>query len=159
MYGRQYAASTVARKTAAIKSFCHYLDEHGQLARTLAFVGSAPSQIDTFRGRSPSRKSIVCWRSRRDAARSRRPDALRDQAMIETLYSSGMRVSELVALNVQDIDFDTNQVACPGKGGRSRQVRCAAKRLRHSTIYLENGRRRSPIRTNRRFRESSRFSG
>ncbi len=60
--------------------------------------------------------------------------------MIETLYASGMRVSELVALDIDDIDFDINQVACPGKAGRRRQVPLRAQAIEAIDDYLKNGR-------------------
>jgi integrase/recombinase XerD len=51
-----------------------------------------------------------------------------------------MRVSELVALGVDDVDFDANQVACPGKAGRGRQVPLRAQALEAIDDYLKNGR-------------------
>ncbi len=140
MYERQYAASTVARKTAAIKSYCHYLTEGGQLREDPSQTLAAP-RVDRYVPRAISEEEVDRLLSQpREAARSRRPDALRDLAMIETLYASGMRVSELVALGVDDVDFDSGLVACPGKAGRRRQVPLRAQAIEAIDDYLTNGR-------------------
>jgi len=140
MYQRQYAASTVARKTAAIKSFCHALTEGGYLREDPSRSLAAP-RVDRYVPHTISEEEVDrLLREPRKAARSRRPDALRDLAMIETLYASGMRVSELVALDVDDVDFDTALVGCPGKAGRRRQVPLRAQTIDAIDDYLKNGR-------------------
>lgn len=140
MYGRQYAASTVARKTAAIKSFCHYLTGSGQLREDPSASLAAP-RVSRYVPRAISEAEVDRLLAQpRAAARSRRPEALRDLAMIETLYSSGMRVSELVALDVEDVDFPANQVACPGKAGRRRRVPLRSQAIEALDDYLKNGR-------------------
>ena len=140
MYGRQYAASTVARKTAALKSFCHYLTNFGVLREDPSQTLASP-RVDRYVPRAISEQEVGRLLAEpRQAATSRRADALRDLAMIETLYSSGMRVSELVALDIEDVDFQTNQVACPGKAGRRRQVPLRAQAIEAIDDYLKNGR-------------------
>ncbi|MCO5220403.1 MAG: tyrosine recombinase [Thermomicrobiales bacterium] len=140
MYGRQYAASTVARKTAAIKSFCHYLTSNGALREDPSQSLASP-RVNRYVPRAISEQDVrLLLDQPRQAATSRRPDALRDLAMIETLYSSGMRVSELVALDVDDVDFHLNQIACPGKAGRRRQVPLRAQAIEAIDDYLKNGR-------------------
>ncbi|MGH9543442.1 MAG: site-specific tyrosine recombinase XerD [Terriglobales bacterium] len=82
------------------------------------------------------------------AARARQ---LRDLAMLQVLYASGLRVSELVALRQEDVDLEMGLVRCRGKGDKQRLVplgRTAAAALRH---YLRDGRRQlmPPGRTER----------
>lgn len=140
MYGRQYAASTVARKTAAIKSFCHYLTDGGILREDPSQSLASP-RVDRYVPRAISEQEVsLLLAEPREAAKSRRPDALRDLAMIETLYASGMRVSELVALDIDDVDFQSNQVGCPGKAGRRRHVPLRAQAIEAIDDYLKNGR-------------------
>lgn len=140
MYDKQYAASTVARKTAAIKSFCHYLANSGQLREDPSQSLAAP-RVSRYVPRAISEQEVDRLLAQpRAAAKTRRPDALRDLAMIETLYASGMRVSELVALDIDDVDFDSNQVACPGKAGRRRQVPLRLQAIEAIDDYLKNGR-------------------
>jgi integrase/recombinase XerD len=69
-----------------------------------------------------------------------RPEALRDRAMLETLYATGMRVSELVALNVRDVDLDANTTRCSGKAGRGRTVPLKESAVAALSHYLRDGR-------------------
>src|SRR5690606_15986163 len=89
---RGYANATVARKVAAVKSFCHYLVECGELRHDPAAELPSP-KVDKFipRAITPERVEALLAQP----ARERTPEALRDKAMLETLYASGMRVSEL----------------------------------------------------------------
>jgi integrase/recombinase XerD len=73
-------------------------------------------------------------------ARTNRPEALRDHAMLATLYGTGMRVSELVALNVDDLDVESGSVRCMGKAGRQRVVPLRNSALDSIQRYLEEAR-------------------
>ncbi len=119
--GRKYANSTIARKTAAVKSFFHYLSDMGLLREN-------PSEkLDTPRVSKYLPRSITPEEMRSLLSQPRKlatPEALRDLAMMELLYATGMRVSELVALDVTDLEFGdkTATVRCLGKQGRERTV-------------------------------------
>ena len=76
----------------------------------------------------------------RTASAEGSPESLRDLAMLETLYSSGMRVSELVALDVDDVDLDRMEVRCPGKGGRTRVVPLRKRACESLSSYIAEGR-------------------
>lgn len=137
---REYAASTVARKTAAIKSFCHYLTEQG-LMRADPAANMASPRVEKYVPRSMTHDEIerLLAEPLRDAEGTK-PEALRDCAMLETLYSTGMRVSELVALNLADIDLEQGAVRCSGKAGRQRLVPLRPSAVEAITRYLEMGR-------------------
>lgn len=138
--GRDYAASTVARKTAAIKSFCHFLLNEGVMrADPAANVASPKVNKYVPRAISPDEVDRLLAQPGRDAAVGR-PEGLRDQAMLETLYSTGMRVSELVALNVDDLDLERARVRCAGKAGRERLVPLRPSAVRAVVRYLAEGR-------------------
>jgi integrase/recombinase XerD len=115
---RGYAATTQARKVAAAKSFFGFMVAEGRLkANPTENVGS-PNV-----GR-PLPKPISVTQVRRlleQPAKLSTPDAKRDKAMLELLYASGMRVSELVALNLDDIIGDS-YVRCFGKGHKERII-------------------------------------
>lgn len=134
---REYAASTVARKTAAIKSFCHYLTRDGVMRADLAANMASP-KVDKYvpRAITPDEVDRLLAEPRKDAE-SNRAEALRDHAMLETLYSSGMRVSELVALNLDDIDLEQGTVCCSGKAGRVRRVPIRPTAVAALKRYLE----------------------
>ena len=116
---RRYAATTVARKVAAIKSFFAFLVAEGILrdnpTRDVPSpkVGkSLPRPISIAQARllleQPSKLST--------------PEAKRDRAMLELLYATGMRASELVALDLADIDIEGGYVRCFGKGHKERLI-------------------------------------
>jgi len=117
--GRGYAKTTLARKIASTKSFYNFMVAEGKLKESPAEgiaspkVGkSLPDAITMAEA-----KELI-----RQPSLSSTPDAKRDRAMLELLYASGMRVSELVALNMEDIDIENNTVRCFGKGSKERIV-------------------------------------
>lgn len=138
--GRDYASSTVARKTAAIKSFCHYLLEQGEMRADPAANMTSP-KVEKFvpRAITPHEVARLLAQPALQPGGDR-PEGLRDQAMLETLYSAGMRVSELVALDVEDVDLDRGTVQCQGKAGRSRVVPLRMSAVDTLRRYLEGGR-------------------
>src|SRR5262249_53976714 len=138
--GRDYAASTVARKTAAIKSFCHFLLDEGVMrADPAANVASPKVNKYVPRAITPAEVARLLEQPARQAA-GRRPEGLRDLAMLETLYSTGMRVSELVSLDVDDVDAEGATASCTGKAGRRRTVPLRASAVDALKRYLEDGR-------------------
>ncbi len=120
---RDYASSTVARKTAAIKSFFQFLCAEGQMGADPA-ARMAPPKVDKYvpRAISPSEVSRLLEQPADAGDGPCRPEAIRDRAMLETLYATGMRVSELVALDCGDVDLDRACVCCAGKTSRERIV-------------------------------------
>ena len=140
MNQREYAASTVARKTAALKSFSQYLASAG-IVRADPSTELAPPRVNRFIPKAISVAEVErLMAAPRKAAESGAPESYRDLAMLETLYSSGMRVSELVALNVDDVEIDQMRVRCPGKGGRTRTVPLRKGAVEAIKAYLEYGR-------------------
>jgi integrase/recombinase XerD len=118
---RGYAATTQARKVAAAKSFFGFMVAEGRLrANPTENVGS-PNV-----GR-PLPKPISVTQVRRlleQPTRLSTPEAKRDRAMLELLYASGMRVSELVGLNLGDVvrEGASGSVRCFGKGHKERII-------------------------------------
>lgn len=133
-----YARSTVARKTAALKSFCAYLSEEDVLPSNPSVDLQAP-RIRRFTPRSLSEAEvqILLAQPRRHATEGHR-EALRDLAMLDLLYSSGMRVSELVALDIADVDSAERTVRCCGKAGRDRSVPLRTSTVEKIDAYLES---------------------
>jgi integrase/recombinase XerD len=69
-----------------------------------------------------------------------RPESIRDRAMLEVLYATGMRVSELVSLDTDDVDLERGDIKCQGKAGRSRVVPLSGQAVTAVREYLERAR-------------------
>jgi len=136
--GRNYSASTVARKVAAVKSFFHYLAQTGAIAADLAGDLVSPK----VRKNSPkllSRHEVERLLAAPGNGSSAK--ALRDRALLNFLYATGMRVSEVVALRMTDVDLERGEVRLSGKAGRSgRALPLPASTLQALVDYLQNGR-------------------
>ena len=151
---RNYAATTLARKTAAAKSFFKFLVSEGRLKENPTEGIGSP-----YVGR-PLPKPISLEQVRRlleQPARSTTPEAKRDQAMLELLYASGMRVSELMSLNVDSVNTSADFVRCIGKGNKERIIpiyrRAAlavARYVSEARSKLAHGNRDSALFLNRR---------
>ncbi|MFC2046300.1 site-specific tyrosine recombinase XerD [Chloroflexota bacterium] len=135
---QEYASSTVARKVAAIKSFFHYLVEQGQLQ------DDPTATLDSPKVRKRLPKSVSpedMERLLNEPSRKQTPKALRDRALLEMLYATGLRVTELVSLNVEDVNLasSTARVVRP-KDKRERIVPIHSRALGPLRDYLERGR-------------------
>ncbi|HEX77336.1 MAG TPA: site-specific tyrosine recombinase XerD [Dehalococcoidia bacterium] len=116
---RAYANTSVARKVAAIKSFFSFLVEEGKLKSNPLESLEAPKVGKALP------KPISISKVRRlleQPAKLDTPEARRDRAMLELLYASGMRVSELVSLDVNSVDLEHGYVRCLGKGSKERII-------------------------------------
>jgi len=117
--GRGYAATTVARKVAAVKSFFGFMVAEGVI-KDNPTRGVSSTKV----GKSlPKPISIAqVHRLLEQPAKHSTPEAKRDRAMLELLYATGMRVSELVSLNLADLDTEGGFVRCFGKGHKERLI-------------------------------------
>jgi integrase/recombinase XerD len=121
---RKYASSTVARKMAAIKSFFNFLIGEGQLRGDPGARMTAP-RVEKYTPRSITLAEVerlLEQPAKEGDTAARRPEAARDRAMLETLYATGMRVSELVALDCEDVNLLERHMRCAGRSARERQV-------------------------------------
>jgi integrase/recombinase XerD len=119
---RNYASSTVARKMAAIKSFFNFLIGEGQLRGDPGARMTAP-RVDKYTPRSISPSEVerlLQQPAKEGGSAARRPEVARDRAMLETLYATGMRVSELVALDCEDVNLPERRMRCAGRTTRER---------------------------------------
>jgi len=113
-----YCKSTVARKLATLRSFCKFLVRRGYLTSNPVAAIRTPKQDK----RLP--KYLEVEEIEKLLANPDTTTLLgaRDRAMLEVLYSTGMRVSELIALNVTEVDLATNVVRVAGKGKKRRVI-------------------------------------
>ncbi len=134
---RQYAETTVARKLAAVKSFCHYLKEQGILETNPSDRLPSP-KVGRFTPRAITPQEVTALIAA--ASSDPTPEGLRDRAMLVTLYATGMRVSELTALDVDDLDLERGVVSVSRNPERPRQVPLNAEAVSALRTYLETGR-------------------
>jgi integrase/recombinase XerC len=116
LHDQNYARSTIARRLAAVRSWCRFLCRQGILDANPASALRSPRQ----------EKKLPHFISREDMVRllaappGDAPLGQRDRALLETLYSAGLRVSELTGLNLDDLDLDAGLATVRGKGKRER---------------------------------------
>ena len=116
LHEKGYAKSTIARRLAAVRSWCRFLCRQGVLAVDPAAGLRGPRQdkkLPHFVGRDDMLRLLA-------APPADTPLGLRDRALLETLYSAGLRVSELTGLGVDDLDLDDGVATVRGKGRRER---------------------------------------
>jgi integrase/recombinase XerD len=134
---RRYATATVARRTAAVKSFFGYLRSQGVID------GDPTEQLDSPRvDRVPPRAVSPHQIDEllELPLRTSSPEGMRDKAMLELLYATGLRVSELVALDVGDVALEQSSVRCAGKNGRERVLPVSPTAITALEEYLDAAR-------------------
>jgi integrase/recombinase XerC len=115
---RGYARSTVARKSAAVRSMYRYLARRGLVEANPAALLSAPKVPRLLPAVLKPGEAAALVEAPAGAA----PWYLRDRAILELLYASGIRVAELCRLDVDEVDLDGGRVRVFGKGGKEREV-------------------------------------
>ncbi|MGC9334785.1 MAG: site-specific tyrosine recombinase/integron integrase, partial [Anaerolineae bacterium] len=135
---QEYASSTVARKVAAIKSFFHYLVDRGVLE------DDPTATLDSPKVRKRLPKAIATNELERllaEPAQDESPKSLRDRALLELLYATGLRVTELVSLDVDDVNLAsaTLRVVRP-RDKSERIVPIHERAIAPVREYLERGR-------------------
>lgn len=137
LHDRGYSATTVARKVASIKSFFGYLAEEGQVSEDPTEKLSSPRVGRTL----PKFLSVEeARRLLEEPGRVPTPDGVRDTAMLELLYASGLRVSEMTNLNLRDVNLAEGYVRCLGKGSKERVVPLHRKAVTAVRTYVQQAR-------------------
>ena len=132
---KRYSNATVARRTAAVKSFYAFLV-------TTRVVASDPTQtVESPKVEREAPKSLTpnqVDELMELPQRVRSPERTRDRAMFEVLYCTGMRVSELVGLNIGDVDMSKRIIRCVGKGKKIRILPLSESAHTAVEEYLDN---------------------
>jgi integrase/recombinase XerD len=135
--GKPYRASSVARALAAVRSYHRFLVREGDTEADPAEGVVRPKVPRTLpRPLSVDEVSTLVSAPPDDGT----PVALRDRAMLETLYGAGLRISELVGLDVDDVDLEEGSVRAVGKGSRERIVPLGRYATGALDAYLVQGR-------------------
>jgi len=136
---RGYTETSVARKVAAVRSFFAYLSAEGIVTANPTEGLTSPRVGKTLpRAISPNEVDELLEQPARRAT----PEAKRDRAMLELLYATGMRVTELVSLDVAHLILEPRSpyVRCLGKGAKERTIPIHDQALEALVAYLGEGR-------------------
>src|SRR5262249_37896829 len=126
--------ATLSRHIVSLRSFFQYLAERGVIANNPSLYMIAPKQEKKL----PSVLSKEATVALLDSPDTGASAGVRDKAMLELLYATGIRVSELVALNVEHVHLSLGYIQCAGNGMNERIVpfgKMAAEAISH---YLPN---------------------
>ncbi|MCP4361901.1 MAG: tyrosine recombinase [Chloroflexi bacterium] len=137
MKNQPYASSSVARKVAAVKSFFNYLHERNLIDDNPTTNVDSPK----VKKRLPQTLSSQEVERLLEAPTLKKsPKNLRDAALLNMLYSTGMRVTEVVSLQLEDVNLENSLLYCPGKEDSLRKLPFDEETKEVLTTYLEEGR-------------------
>lgn len=128
--------ATIARRLAALKSFYQFLVQE----RLLADDPTADLESPKQQKKLPRVLTVKEVELLLNQPRTLLPSGRRDKAMLEILYATGIRVSELVSLDVDDVNLNLGYVRCVGKGNKERIVPVGSAAIRAVSSYLERAR-------------------
>lgn len=137
MKQKSYASSSVARKVAAVKSFFNYLDTQGIISE------NPTNDIDSPKVKKRLPKTLTSEDVERlleAPTQKKTPKNLRDTALLNLLYSTGMRVTEVVSLQLEDVDLQNEILRCPSKEDQVRELPFDDVTRQVLVEYLEEGR-------------------
>ena len=135
---RGYLSTTKARKLASIRSFVSYLHSEG-------IIENDPTDLIPTPKRAQHLPRVLKLSDVKNLLQlplhiSSSADAMRDAAMLQIAYASGLRVSEIIGLDVENIDFTVGSVRCMGKGSKERMVPVHRVALDSIDRYVRRGR-------------------
>ncbi len=137
MKQQSYASSSVARKVAAVKSFFNYLAKQNSIGENPTVKIDSPK----VKKRLPQTLSADDVEKLLFAPTQKKsPKNLRDTALLNMLYSTGMRVTEVVSLQISDVDLENEVLFCPGKDEQIRSLPFDDTSKKVLIAYLEEGR-------------------
>jgi integrase/recombinase XerD len=136
--GKRYSTASAARVLAAVRAFHRWLAREGLAGDDPSRRVAAP-RISKALPKALSRTEVEALIGAVPVAQGG-ATLLRDRAILETLYAAGLRISELTALDVDDVDLDERTVRCVGKGSKERIVPIGRAAIAALRTYLRNGR-------------------
>ncbi|WP_428845467.1 site-specific tyrosine recombinase XerD [Azotosporobacter soli] len=130
------AVSTISRNLAAIKSFYQYLVRQRYLEKDPAANLESPK----LEKKLPKILTVGEVEELLKQPNNFMPGGIRDKAMLELLYATGIRVSELISLNSADINLDMGYIKCYGRGSKERVVPLGSIAAKCVQEYITKGR-------------------
>jgi integrase/recombinase XerC len=118
LYRQGQARSSVSRKLSALRTFARYMRREGWIEGDPVGLAVAPKKEQKV----PAHLSVDEMSALLDSPDASRPLGCRDRAILELFYASGLRLSELVGLDVEDVNLSARMVRVMGKGAKERIV-------------------------------------
>jgi len=134
---RGYALTTVARKTASAKTMFRFFVNEGIIRSSPTDNVGSPRVKKNLPHPLPEGQVRELLRQ---PDKYPTPEARRDKAMLELLYASGMKISELMSLDVNDIDFNGEYVRCTVRGSKERNTSLSSNSVPAFKKYVEEAR-------------------
>lgn len=131
-----YTNASICRKLSALRVFNSFLLREGLAKRSFMELVAGPK----LRRKAPQTLTIKEVQDLLASPDDTKPQGIRDRAILELFYSSGLRVSELCGLQLQQIDLDGGALIAYGKGSKERAVPIGSKAVAALARYLEIGR-------------------
>jgi integrase/recombinase XerD len=138
LYKARMAARSIARHIATLRNFFRFLMETGAIQRDPTELLASPKQWQSL-PKYLNQKQLQELVTSPDTSK---PQGLRDRAMLEFLYATGLRVSELCRVRVSDVERNLGYVRVVGKGNKQRIVPVGKAALKAVEEYLDSGRAR-----------------
>lgn len=135
------ARTTLSRRAVAIRLFTKWAAKRGHIPTDIGATLATPKPHRTLPGvltQSDAVTAIDSMATR--AAEFDTPSSFRDVAIIELLYATGARVSEVCGLNLEDLDFHRNTIRVLGKGNKERMIPMGAPAVKALNIYINDAR-------------------
>lgn len=132
----QFAATTISRHLASIKAFCQYLYKEGIIREDISQELKAP-KIEKKIPEVLSMEEVVRLLNQ---PQGDTPKELRDKAMLELLYATGIRVSELTALKMTDVNLSMSYIVCRDSG-KERMIPFGKEAKSALQKYMDHGRK------------------
>lgn len=130
---RNSSPATMSRVLSSLRSFFHFLSAEGMIAENPTLVLESPSlphKLPPILSPDEARRLV-------EQPDSGSPAGIRDRAMLELLYGSGVRISEAVSADLRDFDFETGIFRCFGKGSKERLLPLGAQENHWLTRYRD----------------------
>jgi|YelNatPaOPRAMG01_1025707.scaffolds.fasta_scaffold00401_11 tyrosine recombinase XerD len=114
----KYNSRSIARKISAIRTFFKFLIREGYIEKNVSYFITLP-RISQYLPSFLEESEVLRFLKLPDP---KTPLGKRNQAILETLYATGIRVSELISINIDDLDLKRSLIRCFGKGGKERII-------------------------------------
>jgi integrase/recombinase XerC len=135
------ARTTLSRRATSIRLFTKWATKRGYLATDVGSTLASPKPHRTLPGVLTQGDAVTALDSMATrAAEFDTPTSIRDVAIVELLYATGARVSEVCGLDLEDLDFNRNTIRVLGKGNKERMIPMGAPAVKALNTYIANAR-------------------